>query len=374
MRICVSLAEKTTKATIDGMARLSRQADLFEVRGDLVEDLALAAILEARCRPLLLTCLPRSEGGLWPDDDPDRRLRLLEATERGYDFVDVNLQSGFHDIMSAKAGRGLVVSFHDLAGIPHDLDTLYRRMAATGADIVKIAGTPRSLADVGRLMALAGRVAEGDGPPLIPIAMGPLGAVTRILGGRDRVPFMFASAQTGAEAAPGQISIALMADLYRVREINPRTRAYGVLGRNVRTNPALVVHNRCFRALGVDSVCVPLEAEALPPFLAALPGIRLSGFSVTGSYESEILDHLDEVDGAARRSGRVDTVIVEDGRLRGIATHPDSSRIVNGDPEAFLAQAARQVETWTGRPATRDVMREAFAAMSRDSGRAENGR
>ena len=47
-----------------------------------------------------------------------RRRRLQEAAESGIDLVDVELRSGFDDVVAARAGRGLVVSFHDLAGVP----------------------------------------------------------------------------------------------------------------------------------------------------------------------------------------------------------------------------------------------------------------
>ena len=124
--IAVSLTEETTAAVVARMAALSEVADLFEVRADFVRDLDLSALLEARTKPILFTCRPESEGGLWPDADPaGRRALLRQAVERGFDLVDVEARARFDDIVAAKAGRGLVLSWHDLEGTPADLDGVY---------------------------------------------------------------------------------------------------------------------------------------------------------------------------------------------------------------------------------------------------------
>ncbi|HEY7509315.1 MAG TPA: shikimate dehydrogenase [Vicinamibacteria bacterium] len=316
----MSLTEETMAGLIDRMEELAPVADLFEIRADLVLDLDLLTLMRAKTRPLLLTCLPMAEGGRWLDDDPQRRLMLLEGVKRGFDYVDVNFRSKYVDVMMEKSGRGLVVSYHDLEGTPADLDSLYRQMADCGADIVKIAVVPRSVAEVGRLLSFAQRVAQRGGPPLIALAMGPLGIITRVAAGRYGAPFTFASAAEGAEAAPGQLPAAQMADLYRVRSVNPATRVYGVLGSDVARSLSPVLHNRAFEARGLDAVYVPLQAEALEPFVHALPALDLAGFSVTRPYKVAMLDHLDAVEEASAVCGSVNTVVVKNGALQGSTT------------------------------------------------------
>jgi 3-dehydroquinate dehydratase/shikimate dehydrogenase len=319
--ICVSLTEPTTGGLIDRMVDLAGVADMFEVRGDMVRDLDLLTLMRAQTHPLLFTCLPRSEGGHWDDGDPGGRRDLLkEAARRGFDYVDVGFKSGFLDVIAEKAGKGLVLSYHDLQGTPDDLDRLYGSMAEQGADVVKIAVTPRSIADLGRLFEFAARRAQAGGTPLVPLAMGPMGIASRILGGRYGAPFLFASPAAGAEAAPGQIPAAQMADLFRVRQITAATKVYGILGADVTWSLSPVIHNRAFAERGLDAVYVPLQAEALEPFLAALPALRLSGFSVTRPYKVEIVPRLDSVDWTATLAGSVNTVRVRGGRLEGSST------------------------------------------------------
>jgi 3-dehydroquinate dehydratase/shikimate dehydrogenase len=319
-RICVTLTEETMAGLMDRMMELSGVADLFEIRADLVLDLDLLTLLRARTKPLLLACRPVAEGGRWQDDDPSRRLTLLEAVKRGFDYVDVEYRSKLLDVMMEKSGRGLVVSYHDLEATPADLDGLYAAMADCGADVVKIVVTPRSIADVGRLLSFARRTARAGGTPLVPIALGPMGLITRIVAGRYGAPFTYASAAPGAEAAPGQIPAPLMDDLYRVKRVTAATRVYGVLGTNVTRSLSPVLHNRAFEARALDAVYVPLQAEALPPFLSALPALDLAGFSVTRPYKVAIVDHLQEVEEAAAVCGSVNTVVVKNGGLQGSTT------------------------------------------------------
>src|SRR5262249_2977308 len=264
-------------------------------------------------------CRSVSEGGRWPDDDPRRRLALLEGVKRGFDYVDVEYRSDYLNVMVEKAGRGLIVSYHDFEGMPEDLHALFTGMCARGADIVKIAVTPRSIADVGRLMAFAGEVA-GGGTPFIPIALGPMGTLTRILAARAGAPFTYAAALAGMEAAAGQLPHSVLADLYRLRAISPQTRAYGILGSDVMRSLSPLLHNRAFAARNVDAVYVHLQAEALEPFIRSVPALGLSGFSVTRPYKVEILRHLHEVEEEAAVCGSVNTVVVEDGKLRGSTT------------------------------------------------------
>lgn len=318
--LCITLTERLTVDLIDRMSDLSGLADMFEIRGDLVTDLDLLTILRARTKPLIFTARSASEGGRMKDDDPKRHLLLLEAVRRGYDYVDVEYRSGFFDIMAEKAGKGLIVSFHDMNGVPQDLETLHDGMCKTGADVVKIAVSPRSMTDVGRLMELVRRH-EGSKTPLIAIALGPLGAITRIVGPKYGAPFVYASTGKGHEAAAGQIPAEEMDTVYGVKAIGPHTKVYGLVGGDVAWSLSPAMHNRAFSEAGLDAVFVPLQADSLPAFFQAFPHLGLSGFSITRPYKVEMLGRMQAVDATVAQCGSVNTVTVhESGQLHGTST------------------------------------------------------
>ena len=318
--LCITLTERLTVDLIDRMSDLSGLADMFEIRGDLVTDIDLLTILRVRTKPLIFTARSASEGGKMKDDDPKRRALLHEAVRRGYDYVDVEYRSGFFDIMTEKAGHGLIVSFHDMTGTPQDLETLYEGMCKTGADVVKIAVSPRSMTEVGRLMELARRHAHST-PPLIAIALGPLGAVSRIVGPKYGAPFVYASTGKGHEAAAGQIPAEEMDTVYNVRTIGPQTRVYGLVGGDVLRSLSPAIHNRGFSESGMDAVFVPLQSDSLGAFFQAFPHLGLSGFSVTRPYKVEMVGRMQAVDATVAQCGSVNTVVVHDtGQLHGTST------------------------------------------------------
>jgi 3-dehydroquinate dehydratase/shikimate dehydrogenase len=322
--IAVSLTEETTAAVVDRMAALAPVADLFEVRADFVRDLDTAALLVARTKPILFTCRTVSEGGRFPDRDREALRRILrDAVARGFDLVDVEERSGLDDVVASKAGKGLVLSWHDFDGTPENLDEIYGRMASRRPDVVKVAVTARSVADLGRLAAFAARQARRPSPRLVALAMGPLGVASRIVGGRWGAPFTFASPENGREAAPGQLPAAVLRDTYRVGSIGPSTRLYGLLGSDVLRSLSPAIQNRAFAERAIDAVYVPLQAESMGAFAAALPALDVSGFSVTRPYKGEILPHLGSLTATVAESGSANTVVVEDGRLLGLSTDGD---------------------------------------------------
>ncbi len=80
----------------------------------------------------------------------------------------------------ARKKRRVILSFHDFSGTPRNLRTLQKRAAAAGADIFKVAVTPRHPAELAALLALL------DAPPVPTsvMGMGPLGKVSRLAAAR----------------------------------------------------------------------------------------------------------------------------------------------------------------------------------------------
>lgn len=102
----------------------------------------------------------------------------------------------------------VVASNHDFHGTP-PVEEIVERLEAmerAGAEVAKIAVTPRSPADVLVLLDATERRHRTAGIPLITMSMGALGAVTRIGGG----PFGSAAtfATVGSASAPGQLPAA----------------------------------------------------------------------------------------------------------------------------------------------------------------------
>lgn len=234
--VCVSLMA-TDRAALESELRLlmSRSPDLIEWRVDhfkgvssVNEVLEAAADLRdmARDLPLIFTYRSPKEGGAPSGLDADAVGELIERVVKSgiFEFVDVEFSMprdrALAIIAAARAcGVQVIVSSHDFAGTPSEED-LYHRLtesAALGADVAKLAVMPSAMSDVIRLLSATERAHRDLRIPLITMAMGSLGIVTRVFGG------MFGSALTfaaGTQAsAPGQLPIE------QLREILEAVRA-----------------------------------------------------------------------------------------------------------------------------------------------------
>lgn len=163
-------------------------ADLFELRIDAFDpptpSHAVEVCREARAAgvPVIATVRARDEGGVAELTD-GARLALFEAVLPLVDALDVEFHAKIRKEIVAlahRAGKPVIVSFHDFAATPRDDDLVAILDAAklSGADVVKIATTIGSTEDLERLLGL---LFEHRRKGLILIGMGAAGAASRVL-------------------------------------------------------------------------------------------------------------------------------------------------------------------------------------------------
>jgi len=172
--------------------------------------------------PLLFTCRRRAEGGRQAISPAAREDLVRKAVASGrVDLVDAELSNPAPmteriAVACREAGVGLVLSHHDFERTPAADEILARLTEARrrGADIAKVAVTARDPGDVLTLLAAAWQARnEAVGIPVIAIAMGDAGRLSRVLGPFFGSDLCFAAGT--AASAPGQIPVA---DLRRAWE------------------------------------------------------------------------------------------------------------------------------------------------------------
>lgn len=241
--LIVPLVGRTLAALEDEVAALpGSPAQMIEWRADLfreaggVEDIVavtrhLRTLLSRRIEgglPLLFTYRHAREGGEGIAQERDYAL-LVEAVagSGNVEFVDVELHSPIGptviDIASSE-GAYVIASSHDFEGTP-SAERIVADLAAmeeAGAHVAKVAVTPHSPSDVLTLLSATARRREDASIPLVTMAMGPLGAVSRLSGE------VFGSAATfavvGETSAPGQMqaeSVAQVLDLLHAQLTAP---------------------------------------------------------------------------------------------------------------------------------------------------------
>jgi len=96
-----------------------------------------------------------------------------------------------------------------------------------------------------------------------------------------------------------------------------------LVGYPVEHSVSPAMHNACFRALGLDYEyrLAPVEPGELAAFMGgAMRSRRVRGCNVTIPHKVEVMGHLDMVDSAAGAIGAVNTVLNDEGALKGYNT------------------------------------------------------
>jgi len=302
-----SMAELRARRDAVGHANM---ADIVELRLDGIQDLDPGGALAGSTLPTIVTCRPVWEGGRWDGDEAGRRRVMAGAVQAGADYVDIERRAGWVPDLRGTRTR-LIVSDHDFIAVPSDLSARVREMRAHGADVVKVAAAVACVSDTLRLRAAV--AASGDDGPLVCIAMGEAGVLSRLL------PTRFGSCWTyggDAGAAPGQIPVSLMHERYRVRSVSESTAVYGVAGSPIAHSASPAMHNAAYRAAGInsmdaiDAIYVPVLATTVVEAAMVAEALGFSGLSITAPLKAGWLDRtdVDSDDDASRRLGVVNTL------------------------------------------------------------------
>ena len=207
------MARNNTEA-IQKMAAAAPLADMMEIRLDVMESFDLKDILETASKPVIVTYRSKKEGGSGLSPYETRIRHLLRAVELGADFVDVEFsmpQVYRQEIFLAEGSSRLIISAHLSNNTPprEGLEDRLRKMAATGADIVKIVTYAREPEDSLTVLGLI-PLARKLGVDIIAFCMGPAGRISRIFTLMMGGFLSFASLEEGQESAAGQIPISEM--------------------------------------------------------------------------------------------------------------------------------------------------------------------
>ena len=234
--VIVPIAESSREGIL-AMGKILRQsdADAVEWRADyyegLTEDSLVSLLEELRSclgdMPLIFTLRTAREGGM-ADISVEQYAKLNRAVfYSGYaDAIDIEVLSSGEQAAELireirKAGRVSIGSCH-LMNMPNrdDLEDMLKAIQGTGADITKLAAMAQSVDEALILMGAARRAKAQGISPLIAIAMGEQGMMSRILAEMAGSDAVFASA--GKASSPGQLSIGAMREILKTVHENIR--------------------------------------------------------------------------------------------------------------------------------------------------------
>lgn len=329
-KVCVSVCAATADEMISKIKQAEELADVIEVRFDCLcseDEIETTFDLLETCqvsKPLIATFRSAEQGAKNSATFDQRKVFWQKARPRFY-AADVE-----EDVSPfAKNWNKRIASFHDLNGVPAELEAVFENLFTTDADVIKIAVQANDITDSIPVWKLLERARTG-GRSLIPIAMGEEGKWTRILGLAHGAFLTYGALADGDETAPGQITAKDLTEVFRVKELDLGTQIYGVMGDPVSASLSPYMHNAAFVEQGVNAVFVPLQVKDLDAFVRRMVKadtreveLNFSGFAVTMPHKQMIIKHLDTIDPTAEKIGAVNTVSIVDGKLTGYNTDAD---------------------------------------------------
>lgn len=190
------------------------RADHFRQLSNINEVVAFTEQLRKRLPmiPLIFTCRSKEQGGYQAfSDDFYYQLNEKILTSDFVDLIDIEINKGNHitqPLIKLAHDRQIITiaSYHNFYKTPtkREITTIFRKMQEQGADILKVAVMPTTPTDLITLFtAVNDSLSYCNSCPLVIIAMGELGQVSRIACHIFRSALTFASAAN--KPAPGQI-------------------------------------------------------------------------------------------------------------------------------------------------------------------------
>ena len=296
------------------------EATAIEYRVDLAtETLPAAAVCALDRRPSIVTCRTVREGGDFDGSPEEYRRIAADAYEAGA-AVDVEFSSGLLSEKGNFPDRSRVIaSFHSPFSLPADWEGLLAGMRATGARAAKLvagaADLPASLA-----VAAIQKRCDGNGVSVFP--MGPASAAGRVLSALFGAALVYGSVE--GQTAAGQLALADLICVYRVRSRRRIESLFGIVGADVSESLSPYLHNALFASRDLPSLYLPLPVadfdRVKPQELSFDPPFR--GFSVTRPWKRRAAATAVPSEDT-RATGAANTLVWARGRWRAENTDVD---------------------------------------------------
>ena len=236
--------ERSEEAVLDAADKaVLSTADILEFRADafdgITERSRFTGLLKALREvigdmPLLVTVRTLEEGGEKGFTADEYESVVAAALESGEcDLIDIELKRASDRLLAKVREKAVpcLMSFHDFKRMPSydEMAGLLKEMAGKGADAGKIAVMASSEEEADRLIAVSRQMSYELDIPIVTIAMGEKGFISRIAGERDGSLMTFASA--GRTTAPGQSDVRTMRRLLNgVHRIRQAGRLFYITG------------------------------------------------------------------------------------------------------------------------------------------------
>lgn len=231
-------------------------------------------------------------------------------TKEQLDNLSTEPFDGYTDIGEMKRPEGLknvIASYHDMQRTPIT-KMIVEKMNGFDCDIAKGAFVVNRMSDLVSIYDASKLVTKKH----VLIGMGEMGLVTRARS--DLLGNEFTFAHTGTPTAEGQIPIGQMRGLGKDGII------LGLIGHPLNHSSSKKMHTQALKDAGLNGLYVNFDLTSLDDVETIMRCYNIRGLNVTMPYKKDVMLHLDSVDSVAVSIGAVNTIINDNGKLKGVNT------------------------------------------------------
>jgi len=102
--------------------------------------------------------------------------------------------------------------------------------------------------------------------------------------------------------------------------LNAKTRLCGIIGNPVGHSLSPAMHNAAFEKLELNYAYLAFCVEDVEGAVRGVRALGIRGLSVTVPHKVAVMPYLDEIDPVAKSIGAVNTIVNDEGRLKGYNT------------------------------------------------------
>lgn len=348
--ICIPIASGTNKEALNDIERSCLIADFIELRIDLIEGGVLSELISAARNnsalvKIIVTCRKKEEAAFAGKavvikNTKSQKIALLkEAIKLGADFIDIELAEGNAAIRELKTfctKQGgftkIIISYHDVTKTPSltKLKEIFNKCAKAKPAIVKIVTLAKAPEDNLRILSLipyAGRRSQ----EIIALCLGTHGRLSRAVAPILGNYLSFAALDQKSQSAPGQFTVGDMKQILKllkdendsqpVKILSVDTpQNYILLGNPVKQSLSPLMHNAALKEMKIAGNYSAFCVRNLDGALQGMRDMNIRGASVTIPFKTDVMEYLDDVDEHSLKIGAVNTIINENGRLKGCNT------------------------------------------------------
>jgi 3-dehydroquinate dehydratase/shikimate dehydrogenase len=327
------VAAVTTPTSAAEVQKVPGMVDWLQIRADLIGDIPANWLRSHFPRHLLYALRTDLAGGKFDRSREERQRRLIEASDSGYDLVELEAASDLGpELLAAIPPYKRMIVWRGPAGPVGQLESEFQRLSEVPARYYCMVLSATRTSDGLRPLSLLRSLKRTD---LVAFCEGPSGLWSQLLSPSFGAPLLFGKLDEWAHKN-GELSVQQLISDYGFPAIRSLEKLYGMVGTRIFQSPSPRLHNAAYRALDHPALFLPFHSEKFEDFWsdvvqsAALDdlGIPIEGLVIVSPYKEAAVTVADSRSTSVSKAGSSNVFARLNNRWKAETTDPESITVI----------------------------------------------